>query len=249
MLNRVELLNLSLFLHFQTNSCILQIRLLIILIEKRTCCKTTSICWSTSINDVVKSSMKQSGSQHSLIRPRIDLARSDGLFHAALMGADACEALATFTQDAYIYIYIYIIYIIYIYPFARYWCARWCLSLMFAGSFGGLAKPFVRRELSMVIHRWHCDIARDRCPFRSSSEIFSKMWRKKLFRTTFCRSSTPRNVSQFRGIQKSCFFRPPLQTFSNQQKTMKFLWNYSNSMAPLRCTKLPGLVNIQKAME
>jgi hypothetical protein len=77
------------------------------LIEKRTCCKTTSISWSTSINDVVKSSMKQSGSQHSLIRPRIDLARSDGLFHAALMGADACEALATFTQDAYI-IHIYI---------------------------------------------------------------------------------------------------------------------------------------------
>ena len=113
MLNRVELLNLSLFLHFQTNSCILQIRLLIMLIEKRTCCKTTSISWSTSINDVVKSSMKQSGSQHSLIRPRIDLARSDGLFHAALMGADACEALATFTQDAYI-IHIYI------YPFARY---------------------------------------------------------------------------------------------------------------------------------
>ena len=107
MLNRVELLNLSLFLHFQTNSCILQIRLLIMLIEKRTCCKTTSISWSTSINDVVKSSMKQSGSQHSLIRPRIDLARSDGLFHAALMGADACEALATFTQDAYI-IHIYI---------------------------------------------------------------------------------------------------------------------------------------------
>jgi hypothetical protein len=107
MLNRVELLNLSLFLHFQTNSCILQIRLLIMLIEKRTCCETTSISWSTSINDVVKSSMKQSGSQHSLIRPRIDLARSDGLFHAALMGADACEALATFTQDAYI-IHIYI---------------------------------------------------------------------------------------------------------------------------------------------
>ena len=62
----------------------------------------------------------------SLIRPRIDLARSDALFHAALMGADACEALATFTQDAYtyniyIYIYTHIIYIyIYRYPFARY---------------------------------------------------------------------------------------------------------------------------------
>ena len=56
------------------------------------------------VNFQILDEMKQSGSQHSLIRPRIDLARSDGLFHAALMGADACEALATFTQDAYIYI-------------------------------------------------------------------------------------------------------------------------------------------------
>ena len=74
------------------------------------------------VNFQILDEMKQSGSQHSLIRPRIDLARSDGLFQAALMGADACEALATFTQDAYIYIYkyIYIIVYIYIYPFARY---------------------------------------------------------------------------------------------------------------------------------
>jgi hypothetical protein len=40
-------------------------------------------------------------SQSHLIRPRVEHARGDGLFHSGLMGVDACEALANFSQDSY----------------------------------------------------------------------------------------------------------------------------------------------------
>ena len=45
---------------------------------------------------------KHSETQYHLIRPRAAHARSDGIFHSALMGIDACEAMANFVQDSYV---------------------------------------------------------------------------------------------------------------------------------------------------
>ena len=44
---------------------------------------------------------KHSDTQSHLIRPRAAHARSDGIFHYALMGIDACEAMANFVQESY----------------------------------------------------------------------------------------------------------------------------------------------------